>query len=154
MRKTSIDLGVNIRFYGLSELKSRRPARKAVVDSAPSGNPDQPFHAIGVIDYPAADGGGEEGIVLYVKAGYHEHRIFNAGVRHYATTNPDFPHETTGDQFFSESQFESYRALAFEIMDDLVTRAIGLTTDPACPNPTLPGVLTALRTEAEKAGVP
>ena len=33
----------------------------------------------------------------------------------YATANAAFPHESTGDQFFSESQFESYRALGFEI---------------------------------------
>lgn len=32
-------------------------------------------------------------------------------VRFYASTSPDFPHESTNDQFFSESQFESYRKL-------------------------------------------
>lgn len=32
-------------------------------------------------------------------------------VRYYAATAPDFPHESTGDQFFSASQFESYRKL-------------------------------------------
>lgn len=30
---------------------------------------------------------------------------------------PDFPHETTGDQFFSEEQFEAYRALGFHMVD-------------------------------------
>jgi hypothetical protein len=29
----------------------------------------------------------------------------------------DFPHETTGDQFFSEEQFEAYRALGFHAVD-------------------------------------
>ncbi len=29
----------------------------------------------------------------------------------YARDNPQFPHESTGDQYFSESQFESYRTL-------------------------------------------
>lgn len=32
-------------------------------------------------------------------------------VFHYAATSPGFPHESTGDQFFSASQFESYRKL-------------------------------------------
>ena len=30
---------------------------------------------------------------------------------HYATEHVQFPHESTADQFFSESQFESYRRL-------------------------------------------
>ena len=29
----------------------------------------------------------------------------------YCQDNPDFPHQTTGDQFFDDDQFESYRAL-------------------------------------------
>jgi hypothetical protein len=33
----------------------------------------------------------------------------------YASTHLEFPHETTANQFFTESQFESYRALGFEI---------------------------------------
>ena len=31
--------------------------------------------------------------------------------------NQDFPHETTVDQWFSESQFESYCGLGFSIME-------------------------------------
>lgn len=32
-------------------------------------------------------------------------------IYNYAKTNETFPHQSTGDQWFSESQFESYRAL-------------------------------------------
>jgi len=32
-------------------------------------------------------------------------------VMNYARSNPEFPHQSTADQFFSESQFESYRVL-------------------------------------------
>jgi hypothetical protein len=32
-------------------------------------------------------------------------------VRHYASQNTSFPHQTTTDQFFDETQFESYRRL-------------------------------------------
>ena len=32
-------------------------------------------------------------------------------VDNYALENPDFPHQSTGDQFFDNTQFEAYRAL-------------------------------------------
>ena len=50
--------------------------------------------------------------------------VETAGSVAYATKNAAFPHETTGDQFFSESQFESYRTLGFEIMDGVLNDAI------------------------------
>ncbi len=34
---------------------------------------------------------------------------------------PDFPHQSTGDQFFSESQFESYRRLGLHVADRVLT---------------------------------
>ncbi len=40
-------------------------------------------------------------------------------VLHYAATHPDFPHETTADQFFDEAQFEAYRALGEHIGRDV-----------------------------------
>jgi len=40
----------------------------------------------------------------------------------YFKTNPTFPHETTADQFFSESQFESYRMLGAYTMEKLWQR--------------------------------
>ena len=30
---------------------------------------------------------------------------------HYRLKNPDFPHQSTADQFFDEAQFEAYRCL-------------------------------------------
>jgi hypothetical protein len=125
VRKIDIDLGITIRFRGLEALKNR-PGKGKIV------GPDKPYHAIGEIDYPAADGGGEKGIILYVKAGYHG--VEGAGVQSYAMRHADFPHESTGDQWFSESQFESYRALGFEIMDGLLgvaeAKLAPTTTDP------------------------
>ena len=64
---------------------------------------------------------GENGYILYIKPGYHGTE--SAGVVAYATANAAFPHESTGDQFFCESQFESYRALGFEIMDSVLKGA-------------------------------
>lgn len=34
---------------------------------------------------------------------------------HYKARNPDFPHQSTGDQFFDEQQFEAYRALGVKV---------------------------------------
>jgi hypothetical protein len=40
-----------------------------------------------------------------------------AAVTNYRTTCPDFPHESTVDQFFDDAQFESYRALGVHIAE-------------------------------------
>lgn len=119
-RKIAIDLGIDIHFDGLAKLK---PRSEGDADDLP----DQPYHAIGVIDYASVDDGGENGYILYIKAGYHGTE--GAGVRGFANANPDFPHQSTIDQWFTESQFESYRALGFEITDGLLRRAIA---DAAC----------------------
>ena len=115
VRKIEIDLGVQIRFETLQALKPRGA-------TVPDGTV-QSYHAIGEVDYRAADGGGENGVILYVKPGYHGDE--SAGVRSYAMANPEFPHQATIDQWFSESQFESYRALGFEIMDGVLSRTLG-----------------------------
>ena len=155
VRKIGLDLGVTIRFRGLSRLKPRRAddetcccAHGAAAGNAnaalpPHADPPPPFHALGLIEYPQADDGGEPGIVVFVKAGYHPERIFNAGVRNYAAANPDFPHQGTGNQFFSESQFESYRALGFEIMDELLNSVIRRLPNPGLP--TIPAIVQRLR---------
>ena len=66
----------------------------------------QVHHAIGTIDYGA---GHPPGTLLYLKATVTGDE--NLYVRNYADANPVFPHEPTVDQFFSETQFEVYRAL-------------------------------------------
>ena len=88
------------------------------------------------MDYPAADGQKgsdgraiEKGIILYIKPGYHGSES-SAGIRSYATSNPSFPHDDTANQWFGESQMESYRALGFEIMDDLLRKAQVLNGEP------------------------
>jgi len=70
--------------------------------------------AVGVIRYPAVDDLIEErGYMLYCKSSLtgdepqhlHEYRVHN----------PDFPHESTADQWFDERQFEIYRELGYHI---------------------------------------
>jgi hypothetical protein len=46
-------------------------------------------------------------------------------VRRYAAEHAAFPHEPTSDQFFDESQFESYRALGCHIAHDVFGPAVG-----------------------------
>jgi hypothetical protein len=42
-------------------------------------------------------------------------------IMNYRRTRKDFPHETTADQFFDESQFESYRHLGYEVAKRSIT---------------------------------
>jgi hypothetical protein len=125
VRKAALDLGVRITFYGLSAMQFR------ATKTDPNLPLDPPFHAVGRIHYREADGGGEDGIILYLKPSFNGNRIHDVGIRNYAAANPDFPHQTTGDQWFSEAQFESYRALGFETADGVLKE---LLADPACAN--------------------
>ena len=40
-------------------------------------------------------------------------------LQQYARRDPTFPHQTTADQFFDETQFESYRALGYHIAHEV-----------------------------------
>jgi hypothetical protein len=60
-----------------------------------------------------------EGTLIYIKPGFHGGEP--ADVISYATANREFPHESTGDQWFSESQFEAYRALGAYIARSVFT---------------------------------
>ncbi len=74
-----------------------------------------PHAAIGRIDY----GDGASGVLIYLKAsmsGDESDYLID-----YKRRNPTFPHETTIDQFFSEDQFEVYRALGFHVCRNLFT---------------------------------
>lgn len=68
--------------------------------------------AVGTIRYDKVDGG-PPGTLVYVKASLTGDEP--ADVRSYAADHPTFPHEATADQWFSESQFESYRKLGEHI---------------------------------------
>ncbi|HWB14419.1 MAG TPA: hypothetical protein VG826_34655 [Pirellulales bacterium] len=59
-----------------------------------------------------------DGLLLYIKASLTGDEP--ADVRQYAASHPDFPHEATVDQFFSEAQFESYRALGYHVAGNML----------------------------------
>jgi hypothetical protein len=58
-----------------------------------------------------------DGWLLYLKAAYYGTEP--PDIYEYARANPQFPHESTVDQFFSESQFESYRMLGLHAITRL-----------------------------------
>jgi hypothetical protein len=125
VRKCWLDLGVRIDFVGIEDLATQSSSK----DGKMASGSDVPYHAIGTIHYDEADGGGKNGIILYIKPAYHG--VENLGIRSYAAANREFPHQGTGDQFFSESQFESYRALGFEITDSVLMQAFAGSHRPA-----------------------
>jgi hypothetical protein len=47
-----------------------------------------------------------------------------APIQNYKRVCPDFPHESTADQFFDDAQFESYRALGNHIAEETLSRWI------------------------------
>ena len=58
-----------------------------------------------------------------------------ADLGEYHRAHPPFPQETTGDQFFDEAQWESYRMLGYHIARDVFG-----TAAPAAPGPPSPAV--------------
>jgi len=110
-RYARIDLGVTIDLPW-QQIRDRTLAVDKIFDD---GKQDEltaggPHCAAGEIDF----GDGTDGVLLYVKAsltGDESDYVLN-----YKKRNPDFPHETTGDQFFGEEQLEVYRALGFHMM--------------------------------------
>lgn len=64
---------------------------------------------VGRIDY----GDGETGVLCYLKLSLTGDERLD--VLAYQAGSPAFPHESTAEQFFSEEQFEAYRALGYHI---------------------------------------
>jgi hypothetical protein len=69
--------------------------------------------AEGTIDYGP---GRPKGRLIYLKASMTG--CEDTPVLQYKKLHPSFPHETTGDQFYGEDQFESYRLLGRELALD------------------------------------
>jgi hypothetical protein len=99
VRKIRIDLGVPIEFPKMPIYK------RNAADGASSC-----YCALGRIRYSRIDGANApDGVLICFKP------VIRGGeprdVLHYSDRNPLFPQESTADQFFGESQFESYRQL-------------------------------------------
>src|SRR5262249_9375266 len=102
LRKIRIDLRIPIEFseeaIGQLRLKTRRCE-------------------VARIRYSEMDGPGTDGTLIYIKP-----MLLGTeppDVESYAKASTDFPHESTGDQWFNESQTESYRMLGLHSVDEL-----------------------------------
>ncbi len=84
--------------------------------------------AVARISYSSVDGPDcEDGYLLYVKPTYLGNE--SPDVQSYHSGNLDFPHQTTGDQWFNESQTESYRMLGMYTMDEIFRHLKGNALD-------------------------
>ncbi len=105
IRKIRIDFGIPItvlREFRIYARASRKPGK---------------YCALCTIGYSAVDGPGTDGWLIYIKPEVYGREPVD--IYNYAEANPTFPHEPTADQFFTESQFESYRMLGISILDTL-----------------------------------
>jgi hypothetical protein len=110
IRKCRIDLDVDIEI-DTSALR-------------PQGESGASAHhcALGLLRYDRADPRERVGYLLYVKPSICGDEPLD--VAQYRIQNPSFPHQGTGDQFFDEAQFESYRRLGLHIMDSVLSGPI------------------------------
>jgi len=102
LRKIRIDLRVPIEFPGGGVSTLRARGRRCVV---------------GTVKYPEVDGTGTDGTIVYLKP-----MLVGTeppDVTSYAATSPAFPHQSTADQWFDESQTESYRMLGLHTIDEM-----------------------------------
>jgi hypothetical protein len=76
---------------------------------------------VGEIHYEEVDKDAPTGKLVYIKPLLQKNEPVD--VRNYAAEHPGFPHETTTDQWFSESQLESYRMLACHTMEEILQGA-------------------------------
>jgi hypothetical protein len=104
-RKIRIDLGIPIEFpNGVAIAREITAASRHC--------------AIGKIVYGAVDGPGvEDGTLIYIKTSLTGNEPRD--VQTYAAGNPAFPHQSTADQWFDESQFESYRRLGLHVVEEI-----------------------------------
>ncbi len=79
--------------------------------------------AVGAVRYSHVDPGGVDGTLLYIKPAIIGSE--NADVLNYRKAHPDYPHQSTADQWFDEAQFESYRALGYHIVKAALAGAAG-----------------------------
>jgi hypothetical protein len=117
IRKCRIDLGIDI------ELNTGKIAPKKA--AGPSGQ----HCVIGQIHYENADQDAPTGTIIYFKASLTGDEPTD--VKNFKKGHASFPHESTVDQWFSESQFESYRELGYH---EVFASIRGIPSDRGMPS--------------------
>jgi fluoride ion exporter CrcB/FEX len=119
VRHAQIDFGVEIK----PELSGFRPDFKTSLSNTHSH--------LCRIRYPGPTPDTTEGwgLLLYIKLSVtgNESEL----IKRYRSNNPEFPYQTTLDQFFDEEQFEAYRQLGVHVAEGLFSKAL-LNNGP-CP---------------------
>lgn len=109
-RYARIDLGIRLKLPWQA-IGAGSKAVDAAVSAGTLPDPNAgPHAALGVIEYAE----GVLGTLLYLKASLSGDE--NDYIMDYKRRYRSFPHESTGDQFFTEEQFEAYRALGYHAM--------------------------------------
>jgi len=122
IRKCRIDLGINI------DLDV-----DAITPPTP-GAPSAKHCAIGTIHYENVDVNAPTGTLIYFKASLTGDEPND--VKNYKKSQQDFPHQTTADQWFSESQFESYRRLGYhEVITSILGDGLEYPPPSSAPGP-------------------
>jgi hypothetical protein len=101
IRRCRIDFGVEIVFENFGDITklAEQSKKKHIIK--------------GEITYPGTK---IKGTLIYIKATLTGDEPID--IREYALANPDFPQQSTSDQFFDEAQFESYRKLGYHSIKD------------------------------------
>jgi hypothetical protein len=112
-RFARIDLGVRIILPWEQIAACDRETNRAIDPATPDALKRHrgPHCAVGRVLYED----GAQGVLLYFKSslsGDEKDYLLD-----YKKRNRDFPHETTSDQFFTEEQFEAYRALGYHVVE-------------------------------------
>jgi hypothetical protein len=118
IRKIRSDFGISIDLHYPRCVYARHPG--------PSEPAKGRYAITGEINYSDIDGpNAKPGKLIYIKPAYYNYRE-PIDVNNYANLSATFPHESTADQFFSESQFESYRALGHYETEELCNGCSGM----------------------------
>lgn len=110
VRKARVDFQTRIRFLDRAGALERLPNLDPQARGLVGGLEDlgkEACLALAEAAYPD----GTLGLIVYLKPAVIRALDLPLDVRHYHEAHPAFPHEGTGDQFFSEAQWESYRCL-------------------------------------------
>ncbi|SEF07385.1 Patatin-like phospholipase [Rhizobiales bacterium GAS188] len=134
-RYARIDFSLRIDLPWAALRDTTREASAKVLETGglpPNKAPHGPHCALGTIYYPRKRGETDDthstGVLLYIKSSFTGDE--NDYIVDYKRRNPDFPHETTLDQLFTEEQFEAYRALGFHAVNSAFKRVDKVSMNP------------------------
>jgi hypothetical protein len=131
VRKARIDLNAEIEFLTALELSEFVDASVRKYFGTPEDfkpdHADPVYAALARVRYPDAP----EGLMLVLKprvAGIEPLDILN-----YKEASPDFPQQSTTNQFYDEAQWESYRSLGYFIAQEIFRERASATPDKWLP---------------------